>query len=89
MQIKIDQNDIEKVLKEFCPAVQYVDGKLRITIESGKTNQNNKAPEKKFLDIEDMVIAAKSKVNYGTISGDLDLKLDLKPDGIDGMITIQ
>ena len=64
MKIQIEKNDIEKVLKTFCPAVKYANGQFRFNAK-GKT-----------VSIDNPELGLKSRVSYDSISGGLDLKLD-------------
>ena len=86
MKIQIDPNDIEKVLKTFCPGVKYSDGKIQIGL--GGSGQDEIGPQdggrpEKVIELEKMDLNLKSRVRYRTqdssgqtISGDLDLNLD-------------
>ena len=64
MKIQLENGDIEKVLKAFCPAVKYTDGQIQFKA-SGKN-----------ITIGNPDLGLKSHIAYDGISGDLDLKLD-------------
>ena len=91
MQIKIDHNDIEKVLKEFLPSATYADadGKLRINFDDNSSGKNKKDSTSKCLELENTVATIRSNLSYGKISGELELNLDLNPKGIDCTITLK
>ena len=89
MQIKIDQNDIGKILKEFFPRSNYADGKLRIELDSDKSDRKDTDTVSKDLELENTVATIRSKLSYGKISGELELNLDLNPKGIDCTITLK
>jgi hypothetical protein len=74
MKIRIEKNDIENVLKAFCPAVKCNDGKFELNIK-GKT-----------IAVRDAELALKSRIAYDTVSGDLDLKMDR--DGVDAEVKL-
>ena len=84
MKIQIDPNDIEKVLKTFCPGVKYSDGKIQIGLgESGQDKDGDGGRPEKVIELEKTDLNLKSRVRYRTqnpsgqtISGDLDLNLD-------------
>jgi hypothetical protein len=89
MQIKIDHNDIGKVLEEFFPRANYADGKLRIELDSDKSDRKDTDTVSKDLELENTVATIRSKLSYGKISGELELNLDLNPKGIDCTITLK
>ena len=89
MKIQLERNDIEKLLKAFCPGVKYADGKLlfRINGSSGEKNGASKLdaavqPSEKTVELGDMELTMRSRVRYCNqdnpaqrISGDLSLNV--------------
>lgn len=74
MKILIEKNDIENVLKTFCPAVKYENGKYEIDVKG------------KRVSVGDAELTLKSRIAYDAVSGDLDLKMDR--DGIDAEVRL-
>ena len=64
MKIQLENNDIEKVLKTFCPAVKYANGQIQFKASN------------KDITIGNPDLGLKSRIAYDGISGDLDRKLD-------------
>ncbi len=89
MQIKIDQNDIGKVLKEFFPRANYADGKLTIKISDNSSGKEKKDSTSKILELENTGATIHGEVTYGTLSGNLDISFKLNPEGIDCTITLK
>lgn len=74
MKIRIETDDIEKLLAHFYPAGKYSNGTFQLKIKDKPVSVGNTELE------------LKSKVAYDTISGDLNLNLN--QDGVDAEIKL-
>ncbi len=74
MKIRIEADDIEKLLAHFYPAGKYKNGTFQFKIKE------------KTVSVGNTELALKSKVACDTISGDLNLSLN--QDGIDAEVKL-
>lgn len=74
MKIKIEKNDIEKLLPHFCPAGKYENGTFQFNIKN------------KPISLGNAHVTLKSKIAYDAISGDLNLNMN--QDGLDAEVKL-